>query len=748
MTMNAARNRFRDGVADNWAAVVILVLYVVLATAYNLTDPLFEPPDELLHFDFIRFLQREGRLPIVDLDGRATEYHQPPLYYVVAALITAPLPKGDLAPYIVRNPFWGYEIGRVGRDNKNQYLHDPDLRVPIDDASRMVHLTRALSTVFGCGTLVMAYLLARQFLPRSLAVASMAIVAFTPNYLLTSGAVTNDSLVILLSVATGLAIVNLTAAKTPPPVGCWLALGVLLGLGIQTKLSAWPLNPLATLAAALLAIRLRAWRLFLIAGLVIGATVTLLGGWWVLRNLLLYGDPTGLDSMWAVWGERKLLTWHTYLIELRYFRTTFWANFGYGNIPLPSWVYTLTDLFVLGGALGLGVVLVRGRRDASPQPVRRDQVILLVVWVVLTGAALVWYLQRTLAVTGRQLYPVLPVIALGLAAGWGAFVPDKSKVWLAGVISALMFVFAVGAWAGVLIPAYEPAPRLREEEANQVIPHRLGWQMADTATLLGYGVYPSVVGGGEKVMVTLYWEPTRASERNYTVFVHLLGGEGESAGARDTYPGLGNDPSIYWRPGEIIADSIPIPVVPSADGPILLDIEAGLYDLKTDERLTIHDAAGNEVGYPVIGTVKLLGDAGSANPPSHLLDASFEEGLTIEGYDLSTTMLSPGSPLTLTLHWSPTGPLTKEYVTFVHLVDEAGQIVAQGDGPPFGGRYPTTNWAAGERLEDPYVLVLPTDVPAGNHYLLVGLYDPRSSGRLLRVDDGDHVRLGSEIVVR
>jgi hypothetical protein len=748
MTMNAARNRFRDRIADHWAAVVILVLYVVLATAYNLADPLFEPPDELLHFDFIRFLQREGRLPIIDLEGPATEYHQPPLYYAVAALITAPLPKGDLAPYTVRNPFWGYQIGEVGRDNKNQYLHDPDLRVPIDDASRMIHLTRALSTVFGCGTVALAYLLARRFLPRSLAVASMAIVAFTPNYLLTSGAVTNDSLVILLSVATGLVLVNLTAATTPVPVSCWLVLGVLLGLGMQSKLSAWPLLPLAMLAAALHAIRLRAWRSFLIAGLVLVATVTLLEGWWVVRNLLLYGDPTGLDTMWTVWGERKLPTWNTYLIELRNFRTTFWANFGYGNVPLPSWVYTLTDLFVLGGALGLVVVLIRGRRDASPQPARRDQVILLVVWVVLTGVALVWYLQRTLSVTGRQLYPVLPVIALGLAAGWGAFVPDKWKVWLAGAISALMFVFAVGACAGVLIPAYERAPRLLDEEANRVIPHGLGWQMGSTATLLGYGVYPPVVGGGQKVTVTLYWEPTGVSERNYTVFVHLIGRDGESAGVRDTYPGLGNDPSIYWRPGEIIADAIPIPVAPSAQGPVLLDIEAGLYDLKTGERLTIHDAAGNQVGYPVIGTVKLLGDASSANPPPYLLDTSFEQGLGIEGYDLSTTVLSPGTPLTLTLYWSPTGPLTEEYVTFVHLVDEAGQIVAQGDGLPFDGRYPTTDWAAGEHLEDPYALVLPADVPAGTHYLLVGLYDPRSNERLLRVGGGDHIRLGSEIVVR
>jgi 4-amino-4-deoxy-L-arabinose transferase-like glycosyltransferase len=379
--------RFVMWATDNRAAVAVLALYLILATAYNLADPLFEPPDELLHYDFVRFLQREARLPVVDPSGPETEYHQPPLYYALTALVTAPLVQEDLGPYTLRNPSWAYEIGRVGRDNKNQYLHDPAQGSLGDDAVRTVHLTRALSTLFGLGTVILSYLLARRFVSRPLAVASMAVVAFTPNFLLTSGAVTNDSLVILLSVAVGLILVDLVVRQAPPAPGIWVGLGGLLGLGMLTKLSAWPLLALAAVTVILLVQRLRSWRVLVLAGSVLVVGVAVLAGWWLIRNLVLYGDLTGLTSMWTVWGVRKPLTWHTYLVELQHFRTTFWANFGYGNVPLPGWVYALADLFVIGGVIGLLLGLVR-RRGVSLEPERRDQIIVLGVWVVLTMGAL------------------------------------------------------------------------------------------------------------------------------------------------------------------------------------------------------------------------------------------------------------------------------------------------------------------------------------------------------------------------
>jgi hypothetical protein len=433
--------------------------------------------------------------------------------------------------------------------------------------------------------------------------------------------------------------------------------------------------------------------------------------------------------------------------ELSHFRTTFWANFGYGNIPLPAWIYTALDIFVVGGAIGFLVALVRRLRHGAVGAARRDQLAILSVWALLTMVGLYWYWQRTIAVTGRQLYSILPLIALGLVVGWAAFVPHRRRIWIAGAICVLMFILAAGSWLGALVPAYRQSPRLPADEVVQTVQHRLDWQFGDVATLVGYDLSPAVISAGQKATITFYWQPLRTLSHNLTTFVHLLGEGNQAVGARDTYPGLGNDPTIYWTPGDVLVDAIPIRIVPDANGPVLLDVEAGLYDLATGDRLEIRDTTGNIVGHPVIGTVKLLGDPQALKAPAHSLDARFQGDLLLEGYDLSATTLEPGSELSLTLYWVPAGPLAADYTTFVHLVNEEGQILAQGDAPPRDGRYPTTAWAAGERFQDTYELVIPTGVQPGSYYLLAGLYNPHNSTRLPLADGSDHVRLGSAIVV-
>ena len=67
-----------------------------------------------------------------------------------------------------------------------------------------------------------------------------------------------------------------------------------------------------------------------------------------------------------------------------------------------------------------------------------------------------------------------------------------------------------------------------------------------------------------------------------------------------------------------------------------------------------------------------------------------------------------------------------------------GELVAQSDGPPRAGTYPTSIWDAGERVVDERVLVLPPDLPAGRYRLLAGLYDPATGTRLPAFDlDGN-----------
>lgn len=79
-------------------------------------------------------------------------------------------------------------------------------------------------------------------------------------------------------------------------------------------------------------------------------------------------------------------------------------------------------------------------------------------------------------------------------------------------------------------------------------------------------------------------------------------------------------------------------------------------------------------------------------------------------------------------------PDGRDYAVFVHLLDSAGELVTQSDGPPQGGAYPTSIWAAGEQVADARALALPGDLPPGEYTLFVGLYDPAGGARWPAID--------------
>jgi len=66
----------------------IVILFVVLASYYNLATPIFEASDEVYHYPYVHYVATEHRLPVQDPDDIQLwrqEGSQPPLYYALAA---------------------------------------------------------------------------------------------------------------------------------------------------------------------------------------------------------------------------------------------------------------------------------------------------------------------------------------------------------------------------------------------------------------------------------------------------------------------------------------------------------------------------------------------------------------------------------------------------------------------------------------------------------------------------------------
>ncbi|MBM4461336.1 MAG: phospholipid carrier-dependent glycosyltransferase, partial [Chloroflexi bacterium] len=219
--------------------VPLLLIYLALAVLFAVYTPAWQSPDEPAHYNYVRYLAEHGRFPVLQagdyrhdyleriksqkfspdlsVDPIRYEFHQPPLYYLLAS------------------PVYWLAGGRlVG--------------------------VRLFSALLGGGIVLLAYALGRRvFGARSaLALGAAAFVALLPQHLATVAQVGNDVLAELLYAAllyllatwvmapqsghgSGQASLP-TAARSPRSL---IALGVLLGLILIAKTTVYIALPLA-----------------------------------------------------------------------------------------------------------------------------------------------------------------------------------------------------------------------------------------------------------------------------------------------------------------------------------------------------------------------------------------------------------------------------------------------------------------------------------------------------------------------
>jgi 4-amino-4-deoxy-L-arabinose transferase-like glycosyltransferase len=104
--------------------------------------------------------------------------------------------------------------------------------------------------------------------------------------------------------------------------------------------------------------------------------------------------------------------------------------------------------------------------------------------------------------------------------------------------------------------------------------------------------------------------------------------------------------------------------------------------------------------------------------------------MELVGYSLGTEALRAGEELPFTLYWRALKPLDVDYTVFVHLLDEEGRRIGQGDSQPLNGSYPTSRWPIEALVADERWIQVPPDAPAGRYQLAVGMYDLKTMRRL------------------
>ncbi|MHB0859245.1 MAG: glycosyltransferase family 39 protein [Anaerolineae bacterium] len=732
-----------------WLAGILFV-YLLLGITYSVVNPVLESPDEVRHYPYVKHLADGRGLPVQGAGDAAWEQEgsQPPLYYALAAALTFWIDTDDLDDVRRLNPH--VKVGVPGApDNKNILVHSPGEAFPWRGAVLAIHLVRGFSLLLGAGTILCTYGLARALSPGRppLALAAAALNAFLPMFVFLSSSVNNDNLVTLLSALALLMLVRIAAGESSP----WglVRLGIVVGLACLAKLSALALLPLTALA---LTIRhYRAWRAggsvdaraalarFLTDGLRVGMPVLLIAGWWYLRNLSLYGDPTGLSAMLSVVGGRTatiapLDLWREFVGLLM----SFWGVFGAFNVLMrPVWVYQGLHVLALAAVLGCLLAGVRARRDGwsdSWVPV------VPVAWVALVCLSLARWTMLTMGSQGRLLFPALSPLCIGLALGWSAWFPRRTQRWSKALGPGLMLVLAILAPFAAIQPAYAP-PRLLSSEDIPVSARPVQAEVGEGMRLLAYEVHTNSLAPGKELSLTLYWQCLAPMDADYSVFVHLLGANDRIIGQVDSYPGRGNYPTTQWVPGAVFADHHVVwaseRVIPTTQ----VHLAVGAYDLVTKQRLPVRDAEGMPLGdWCVLASLLFHSEGPEAWTPA---DFSLGHQVALEAFALEVDHVAPGESLVLFLRWRALRDLDVNYSAFVHRLGEGEQRVAHQDSWPQNGGYPTALWRAGEVVEDRYELVVDPAAAAGSYDLVVGMYD---EGLVhLPVVDGRGVEQGTRV---
>ena len=708
---------------------LIVGLHLVLGLLYAWATPLFEAPDEGAHYAVVDWIARGNGLPVQNPEQPQQtwfqEGSQPPLYYLMSAALVSWIDRSDFSSVFVQNP--QARIGLPGAThNINRYRH-PLEPAPLAGTNLAVSLLRLFSLLLGCGAVYLSGRLSLRVLPGRPwpALLTAAIVGFNPMMLFLNPTVTNDNLLILLSTASLLLILDFMQPAVSHYALRAAGLGLLLGAAALTKWSGLVLWPIAALGVAYGAWRGRDWRRLLIGGGIIAALALGCSAWWFLRNLRLYGELLGLQTMIAIAGPRpqSFTVWELLRSEWRGFWMSYWAVFGVFNVLTATWVYRVYDLISLWAAAGLLWALARARRAE-----RWAEWAILALFIVLTLVGVVQWTLQTLASQGRLAFgaiaPLSLLMAVGILATLRPAWHGRATASLAGALALLAALIP----PLYIAPRYAPPPRLTASDlpANLRPVHAV---IAGEFELIGYvsDNTPRLPAGAQPV--TLYWRALRPMQNDYMLALHLIGRAAGEVGKLDTWPGLGLAATSQWHPGEILADSCVLPIDENAEAPTLLRLKLAVWHGEWFNVLPITGPDGARLD-SVTMTVGRLVPARPLTPTPALSEGSrFEHGITLLGLDV------PGDG-TLTLYWRAEQPISNDYTLFLHVVDESGQRVTDADGPPLAGDWPTSAWVAGQAFADARRLSLPAGRAPGRYLLRLGFYEPASGVRLAayRVD--------------
>lgn len=411
-----------------WLFLIILT-YGAVATNFALMTPAWQAPDEPAHYHYIADIATYKALPVLQRE----HYNQ----RCLEELVSAKFPL-DQAP--VDRP-----IACMRYESYQPPVYYLLSAVIYGLSGGSLIALRLFGVAIGIGIILLCYYSLNLVFPDKplVTLGATAFTAFLPMHVAVTASVTNDAFAELVLLAVIAMLLQWSRQQFTHVLAVndrhnrWqlLWLGLLLGLGLLTKIYAYLLLPLTMLAIVVtLWQRQRTWQglwngvrqslWVLLPALLLGIP------WWV-RNLQLYGGWDLLGLAWhdqVVVGQPRTSDWiATYGVmpySERAFRFTFqsfWGVFGWMGVFMDERIYTAMLIFT--GVLFLGILwtlirLISGKPDTDIDDYQRWVLFFFGLITLAVAAGYIWYNTKFVQHQGRYFFWGLVPISTFVALGW------------------------------------------------------------------------------------------------------------------------------------------------------------------------------------------------------------------------------------------------------------------------------------------------------------------------------------------
>jgi hypothetical protein len=728
--------------AKRHTLALIVMLHIALSVYTTLGVPLWESYDEPGHIFYARHIGQTGSLPPVGTKlSDYDESHQPPLYYLLPAIPFALIDTTDnLRPQFTAS-------GRTWT------VYQPEVEAwPWRGTVLAIRLARLLSIIPGTLCVILTWRTARVLFPNQAMIAPVAafVHAVWPMLVYMNGVVTNDTGMALMGSLVLWQIAELY--RRPGQWRWWLGLAAAGAASVLTKDNGLTLLVAAigalgfALARELLRKNTRAILMFLAAMASIAgfatASVPVSEG----RTLRQFGaaiaflDKTNQSQAPAQSPVARPDNAPRDASTIDVIRNVNWLDawvstigqYSWGTLGPPESWRMIAAAFVVTFALSVVVCLILG-------PARWEIILMLAV----VGAVVAAPVARgePLFVGGRFFLPALSAISLLLALVITRWRTRVGRAWTMAVVAGLS-LFSLLAPVVVLRQAYQLPAFLDPTAIPSDIQIRSTLVFGDAIELLGYSQPKPNTSVGDTAKIKLFWRVLNPIARDHGVRFELFGLDGVSLEASwQQTPGNNNYPSSAWTAGATFADTIEIPIRPHPSLPTTGVFKITWFDQELNTLLPATCATAAPGGAvsrapcePRVGSIRIARSPASpldglsarfAPPPI----ASYGDLLGLTRFTLPATAAA-GAVAPIAVQWRALGPIPMDYVSFVHVLDSNGKLVAQQDNQPRKSAYPTSAWRANEIVDDTLEVRLPPGLAPGDYTVRLGWFEAKTSERL------------------